>query len=292
MILTYFLDSCRRHRLVRRFGSTQDTTPEPIVLPLQPNVSDSALAAYQIPRNEFNAKAFNIGFTSKVGCGIPACCEMLLGAASDLKFAAKDPWAAVKKFKMIIDVDGATLSLDGRPCVCRADYDHTFYPHTGMGFSARFLQLFNSGAAVVKHTIYREYTSDWLQPWVHFIPVSPGASSSFHFSQIETWCSYRKIPSALLPELSELSSIWTYFLGSSLFAPLPPNPSLKQRQAARALTSAGDRRLKEIAEAGVEWREEVDRPDLDWAIYAYRLIIEWKRLWDRTDEEFYAGKKW
>lgn len=155
-------------------------------MPLQPNVSDSALAAYQIPRNEFNAKAFNIGFTSKVGCGIPACCEMLLDAASDLKFAAKDPWAAVKKFKMIIDVDGATLSLDGRPYVCRADFDHTFYPHTGMGFSARFLQLFNSGAAVVKHTIYREYTSDWLQPWVHFIPVSPGASSSFHFSQIET----------------------------------------------------------------------------------------------------------
>lgn len=183
MILTYFLDSCRRHRLVRRFGSTQDTTPEPIVLPLQPNVSNSALAAYQIHRNEFNAKAFNIGFTSKVGCGIPACCEMLLDAASDLKFAAKDPWAAVKKFKMIIDVDGETLSLDGGPCVCCADFNHTFYPRTGMGFSARFLQLFNSGAAIVKHTIYREYTSDWLQPWVHFIPVSPGASSSFHLDR-------------------------------------------------------------------------------------------------------------
>lgn len=76
---------------------------------------------------------------------------MLQDEANDLKFAPRDPWAAAKRFKMIIDVDG-------------------------MGFSARFLALFNSGAAVIKSTIYREYASDWLEPWVHFIPLSLGAS--------------------------------------------------------------------------------------------------------------------
>lgn len=35
----------------------------------------------------------------------------------------------------------------------------------GMGYSARVFALLASESAVVKSTIYREFWSDWIQPW-------------------------------------------------------------------------------------------------------------------------------
>lgn len=63
--------SRRRHRLVRRFGAERDTTPEPVVRPVRSNVSDSALEVFQLPRNEFNKHALNVGFTC-VAFSLPA----------------------------------------------------------------------------------------------------------------------------------------------------------------------------------------------------------------------------
>ncbi|GFZ45441.1 hypothetical protein JCM24511_03167 [Saitozyma sp. JCM 24511] len=40
----------------------------------------------------------------------------------------------------------------------------------GNGWSSRYHRLMLSGSAVVKTTIYPEWHSDWLTPWVHYIP--------------------------------------------------------------------------------------------------------------------------
>ncbi|WWC88904.1 uncharacterized protein L201_003819 [Kwoniella dendrophila CBS 6074] len=40
----------------------------------------------------------------------------------------------------------------------------------GNGWSSRFHRLVMSGSVVVKATIYPEWLSDWMTPWVHYIP--------------------------------------------------------------------------------------------------------------------------
>lgn len=41
----------------------------------------------------------------------------------------------------------------------------------GNAWSGRFPRLMASNAAVIKATIYREFWTDWIVPWLHFIPV-------------------------------------------------------------------------------------------------------------------------
>jgi len=38
----------------------------------------------------------------------------------------------------------------------------------GMGYSGRFLGFLSSESAVIKSTVWREFLSDWLQPWCVF----------------------------------------------------------------------------------------------------------------------------
>jgi len=35
----------------------------------------------------------------------------------------------------------------------------------GMAFSGRFVALMGMGSGVFKSTIYRDFVSDWLEPW-------------------------------------------------------------------------------------------------------------------------------
>lgn len=47
--------------------------------------------------------------------------------------------------------------------------DHWKYKYLidvdGMGYSAHFLAFMASESAVLKSSVYREFFSDWLQPW-------------------------------------------------------------------------------------------------------------------------------
>jgi hypothetical protein len=40
----------------------------------------------------------------------------------------------------------------------------------GMGYSGRFMAFLASESAVLKSTVWREYLSDWLQPW--YVPFN------------------------------------------------------------------------------------------------------------------------
>lgn len=47
----------------------------------------------------------------------------------------------------------------------------------GMGYSGRFFSFMESDSAVLKSTVYREFYSDWIQPWyVIGYPTPPNGS--------------------------------------------------------------------------------------------------------------------
>ena len=49
----------------------------------------------------------------------------------------------------------------------------------GMGYSGRFMAFLASESAVIKSTVWREYLTDWLQPWCVCVYLS---------SIVGTWC--------------------------------------------------------------------------------------------------------
>ncbi|KAJ8496895.1 hypothetical protein ONZ45_g12270 [Pleurotus djamor] len=127
----------------------------------------------------------------------------------------------------------------------------------GMGYSGRFMSFLASDSAALKSTIYDEYYSDWIQPWVHFIPVSP---------------SYR-----------ELYNIHAYFSG-------PSPTTIEFANASHPLVSTtggsveGDRRLRRIARAGKQWKKTIGRT-IDMEVYVFRLCLEWARLCSEHRED-------
>lgn len=55
----------------------------------------------------------------------------------------------------------------------------------GNGWSSRFHRLIMSGSVVLKATIYPEWVSEWLTPWVHYVVRSSFLfiSTRWHFSR-------------------------------------------------------------------------------------------------------------
>ncbi|KAK4053949.1 hypothetical protein OIO90_003786 [Microbotryomycetes sp. JL221] len=134
-----------------------------------------------------------------------------------------------------------------------------------VGFSPKFMALMESKSAVVKNSIQLEFWRDWIQPWKHFVPLSSG--------------------------YSELHNIQAFFEG------LPPNVNLssdangtspvtqltKPFPIPELPTNAdgtpfdGDKALKDIADAGAEWKEQIASKG-DMEAYVYRLMIEWASI--------------
>ncbi|KAK4687168.1 hypothetical protein P7C73_g2946, partial [Tremellales sp. Uapishka_1] len=94
---------------------------------------------------KLNEAYMDVGFTGK-----PHQCKQEDGTcdemARELVFKDRVQPEQAAKFKYVLDVDGN-------------------------GWSSRFHRLITSGSVVVKSTIYPEWHSDWLTPWVHYIPT-------------------------------------------------------------------------------------------------------------------------
>ncbi|KAF5373410.1 hypothetical protein D9615_009479 [Tricholomella constricta] len=131
----------------------------------------------------------------------------------------------------------------------------------GMSYSGRFMAFLASDSVPIKATVYEEYFSDWIQPWVHFIPLSS---------------SYR-----------EIYNIHAYFSGPTRSALEALNSTLLELTPQRRRNTEGDRRLRRIARAGKQWKKTIGRT-IDMEVYVYRLAIEWARLWsdDRGSMSF------
>lgn len=102
-----------------------------------PPGSDYFISA-EVPQHEVNEELMDTAFTKAVGCqGFPGGCN---GMSRYYRFASPVPLAEHWKYKYLIDFDG-------------------------MGYSARAMAFLASGSALVKATVYREFYSDWIQPW-------------------------------------------------------------------------------------------------------------------------------
>ncbi|GLB39561.1 putative lipopolysaccharide-modifying enzyme [Lyophyllum shimeji] len=131
----------------------------------------------------------------------------------------------------------------------------------GMSYSGRFMAFLASDSVPVKATVYEEYFSDWIQPWVHFIPLSS---------------SYR-----------EIYNIHAYFSGPTRAALEAINSTYLHLPDQARRSIEGDRRLRRIARAGKHWKKTIGRT-IDMEVYVYRLCLEWARLWadDRESMTF------
>jgi hypothetical protein len=117
--------------------SDNSDTNRSIVFAHPPNQKKTYVEA-QLPMSELNGNAMDVAFVKAVGCTqYPGGCD---GMRKDHRFANPVPLGENWKHKYLIDIDG-------------------------MGYSARLFSLLMSESAVLKTTVYREFFSDWIQPW-------------------------------------------------------------------------------------------------------------------------------
>ncbi|KZT55630.1 glycosyltransferase family 90 protein [Calocera cornea HHB12733] len=218
-----------RYSLVQLAGQDNPTS-QPILHRTGHGLSESWTET-RIDVNSLRTAAMDVGFTKAVQCAPykPGGCD---GMMRDYTFVDKVPLYEAYKSKILLDLDG-------------------------MGYSARSMALLASKSALVKSTIYREFFDDWLQPWVHFIPLS----STFE----------------------ELFNIWAFFVGVPAHLVDPTLPAAPA-QAGDVFDPKGDAALRSIADSGRSWKREHARI-VDMEVYTYRLCLEWARLWYQDEQE-------
>ncbi|KAG9310121.1 glycosyltransferase family 90 protein [Chiua virens] len=219
----------QRHRFLRMtHGNASANLSIVHVSPSQPDEFISTT----VPAKKVNSDIMDVAFVSIVG-SYP-------GGEQELRrlhrFADPVPLGKHWSYKYLVDLDG-------------------------MSYSARFLAFLASGSAVIKSTVYKEFFSDWIQPWLHYIPLS----SSY----------------------AEIYNIHAYFSGPSTSTMDAANMAVKVQAEWEAIKNERDAQLRQVAEAGKEWKHTFGRP-VDMEVYVYRLMLEYARLWmdDRDAMKF------
>jgi len=130
-------------------SSDQSDANRTVVFADPPGTDDFTYA--KVPIKQLNNDFMDAAFTRAVGCMEynPGGCD---GLRRDHRFADTVPLGEHWRHKYLIDLDG-------------------------MGYSARFFAFLASDSAVLKSTVYREYFSDWIQPWCVSL-ISPVLSMS------------------------------------------------------------------------------------------------------------------
>ncbi|KAG8701676.1 capsule-associated protein CAP1 [Ceratobasidium sp. 395] len=236
----------QRHRLVR-MASTPSALNKTIVYahPSKPN----AFFAHHVPQSELNAHMVDVAFTKSVGCmHYPGGCAAM---RKEMKFSDAVPLGEHWRHKYVLDLDGQS-------------------------YSARFFAFLASQSAVVKASVYREFYSDWIQPWLHYIPLSGGYDELYNIH------AYFSPPS---PKMVALAS-----KDGSLKAATNVNDTTPTSIERRERTE-GDVLLRKIARAGRSWKQMLGR-QVDMEAYVYRLCLEYARLWaDDRDAWGYTLKE-
>ncbi|PLW07099.1 hypothetical protein PCASD_25404 [Puccinia coronata f. sp. avenae] len=194
---------------------------------LSPDDSLTRVAAK--PVQDLNHRLLDVSFSGgPVQCDPPTCEYM----AKNLQFAGTMGLDESYQYKYLIDVDGN-------------------------GWSGRFHRLMSTKSLVLKSTIFPEWYSDRVQPWVHYVPIKV--------------------------DYSDLYDVMVFFRGEDDPADLTkaqkkPASSRRAPRAARRDSRLGHDHLAEkIATQGKRWAaEHWRRPDM--AAYMFRLVLEWRRV--------------
>ncbi|TDL15136.1 capsular associated protein [Rickenella mellea] len=215
-----------------RFAPTYHRYRQAVVFPDPPNSSSYEQA--NVPITKLNHEIMDVAFTNWTGEDhYPGGREAVMKA---YRFTDPVPLGQNWKYKYLVDIDGK-------------------------GYSARFPAFLASDSAVIKSTVYSEYFSDWIQPWLHYIPLSQG----YH----------------------EIYNIFSFFSGPTASMLHTADSSVHYDDPIVRKAEDGDRRLRRIAQAGKEWKRTVGRT-IDMEVFVYRLCLEWGRLWadDRDSMNF------
>lgn len=158
-----------RHRLVSMMNPSMPPPPEgsdPLRMTLVGADAQNRLMSASITKDVYNEQFTNITFVGIQAndCRFFECNDLDV----HFKFEGKKPLSEVWRWKMVIDVDG-------------------------WGYSARWRALIASKSMALKTTIYHEWYTARMIPWVHFVPISP--------------------------KMNELHDVLGYFLGGGEEAP-------------------------------------------------------------------------
>ncbi|KAH8827111.1 capsular associated protein [Flagelloscypha sp. PMI_526] len=212
----------QRHRFVRMASDESTSVNRSIVIADPPNSEN--YVSTSVPIGKLNEEIMDVGFSvfgdahNYLG-GADAMEEELNHASSEV---LNRNWA----YKYNVDLDG-------------------------LGYSGRFMSLLASDSVPMKATVYEEFYSDWIQPWLHFIPLS----QMYH----------------------EIYNVHGYFSGGTVSTLKAANSTVQDRPSEQWHPANGDARARRIARAGKVWHETMARK-ADLQAYVYRLCLEYARL--------------
>ncbi|KAJ7489099.1 capsular associated protein [Mycena latifolia] len=251
------------------FAIPPQPQPRPVVSPTDPAAAAVASPAVHpgtyttvpVPLPALNADVMDAAFVKEV---VPVGPEHRMGDSVELGVG----WG----YKYLLDLDG-------------------------MGYSGHFMAYLASDSVPVKATVYDEYFTGWIEPWVHYIPLSAT------YAEIYNIVAYFSGPAPSVLRAANLSATTAsreYAPASgSLFSAahkhlLPKNGGVRRRELEddevaeregegqvllRSLAQEeGDRRLRRIARGGKQWKRTMGRT-IDMEVYVYRLALEYARLW-------------
>lgn len=117
----------------------------------------------------------------------------------------------------------------------------------GNAFSGRFYSFLKSRSLTYKMAIFREWHSEWLKPWVHYIPLSLRGDE--HLDLVR------------------------WFSGDETISEESPTKTEKAPDKSGNGDSQGERKAREIAQRSTEWHDKVLR-NVDFEIWFFRLLLE------------------
>lgn len=224
-----FAPQYHRHRFLRMTSDESNVTRR--VIFADPS-SPSTYVAAEVPITELNDDIVDAAFVKAISQeSFPGG---LKGLTDAHRFSDSVPLGKHWSYKYLIDLDG-------------------------VGYSGRFMSFLASDSVPLKATVYEEFYSDWIQPWVHYIPLT---------------ATYK-----------EIYNIHAYFSGPTESAVKSAGLTIPE---VGSEAREGDKRLRRIARAGKQWKKTMGRT-ADMEAYVYRLCLEWARLWadDRDSMNFY-----
>ncbi|KIL58205.1 glycosyltransferase family 90 protein [Amanita muscaria Koide BX008] len=227
-----FMPYYQRHRFLRM--ASNSTGGIRLVTYADPPSSTTNFVTTQVSAAKLNEEIMDTAFTkAMMPEAYPGGLEALLAVH---KFGSAVPLGRHWSYRYLIDLDG-------------------------MGYSGRFMAFLASDSVPIKSTVYEEFYSDWIQPWVHFVPLST---------------TYK-----------EIYNIYGYFTGPNKGTLEAANSTLVEIPIEKRRSEEGDKRLRRIARAGKHWKKTIGRT-VDMEVYVYRLCLEWARLWadDRDSMSF------
>ncbi|PLW06531.1 hypothetical protein PCASD_24354 [Puccinia coronata f. sp. avenae] len=188
---------------------------------------------------------------SPVQCD-PLTCHQL---ATSIHFAPTISFEQTNQYKYLMDVDGN-------------------------GWSGRFHRLMSTNSLVLKSTLFPEWYSDRVQPWVHYVPIKIDYSDLY-----DVMVFFRGDDDDEDEDDAAAKGDKEEEEGGDGDPPAQEEKGRKRgrrakvgpRGAGRAHHNGHDHLAEKIATQGKQWAAEHWRR-ADMAAYMFRLVLEWRRV--------------